>query len=48
MAIKQDPDTGKWAILDGQPRYKSEEAAQAAYDNWIKRGKPGEAKDDKK
>lgn len=38
MPVKRDPDTQKWQIGDGIPRYHTELSARAAYDNYLKRG----------
>jgi len=38
MPIKHDPDTNKWAVGDGIPRYHTELSAKKAYENYLKRG----------
>ena len=38
MTIKHDPDTNKWGIGDGIPRYHTKLSAEKAYDNYLKRG----------
>jgi hypothetical protein len=37
MPAKQCPDTQKWYINDGIPRYHTEESANKAELNWHKR-----------
>lgn len=38
MPVKFDPDTNKWAIGGGKPRYTSKEKADNAYKSYLSRG----------